>query len=159
MIRLSKHRQCRVEALSALIPGAQTETHALDEAATAHLGINRTDLRCLGVLMEHGLLSASKLAESVALTRGAMTTALDRLEQAGFIRRIHNDQDRRGVTIEATQTAKDAIRSIWAPIRADGLAVLKKYSDADLELLCRFFEDYCEIQRAHAARIRGLEEA
>ncbi|HEX4049786.1 MAG TPA: MarR family transcriptional regulator [Steroidobacteraceae bacterium] len=131
----------------------------MDEAAAAHLGINRTDLRCLGVLLEQGPLPASKLAEAVALTRGAMTTALDRIEQAGFIRRIRNDQDRRGVTIEATQTAKDAIKSIWAPIRADGLAVLRKYSDADLELLCRFFEDYCEIQRTHAARIRGSEEA
>lgn len=159
MIRESNDTQRHIKALSLLIPAAQTATQAVDEAAAAHLGINRTDLRCLGVVLESGPLSAGKLAEIVGLTRGAMTTALDRVEQAGFVRRVHNDQDRRGVTIEATQAAKDAIAQIWGPIRADGLAVLKKYSDAELDVLRRFFEDYCEIQRANAARIRELGKA
>jgi DNA-binding MarR family transcriptional regulator len=148
--------QRHIKALGTLIPAAQTATHAVDEAAAAQLGINRTDLRCVGVLLECGPLSAGKLAEIVGLTRGAMTTALDRVEQAGFVRRVHNDRDRRGVTIEATQAAKDAIAEIWGPIRADGLAVLKKYSDVELDVLRRFFEDYCEIQRTNAARIREL---
>jgi DNA-binding MarR family transcriptional regulator len=156
MVRRSNDNQVHIEALSALIPAAQALTHVLDEAAAAHLRINRTDLRCLGTLLEQGPLSASKLAESVGLTRGAMTTALDRMEQARFIRRVRNGLDRRGVMIEATTRAKDCIAAIWGPIRVEGLAVLKKYTDAELDILSHFFEDYCAIQRTHTKRIRGL---
>jgi DNA-binding MarR family transcriptional regulator len=157
MIRSSNYRQERIRTLSTLIPAAQTETHSVDEAAAAHLGINRTDLRCLGAVLEMGSVSASRLADSVGLSRGAMTTALDRLEHAGFLRRIHNDADRRSIVIEATQTAKDAITRIWAPIRNEGMVLLKKYSDAELATLCRFFKDYSDIQARHAKRIRKLE--
>jgi DNA-binding MarR family transcriptional regulator len=156
MIRRSNYRQQRIEALNALIPAAQTGTHVLDEAAAAYLGINRTDLRCLGMVLEHGPLSASKLAESIGLTRGAMTTALDRIEQAGFVRRVQNGVDRRGVMVEATQATKEAVVAIWGPIRAEGLALLEKYTDAELDVLCRFFEDYCRTQQTQTKRIRGL---
>jgi DNA-binding MarR family transcriptional regulator len=154
MIREPNKRSQLIEALSALIPEAQAETHAVDEAASARLGINRTDLRCLGVVLERGAVSPSKLAELVGLTRGAMTTALDRLETAGFIRRVEDSGDRRGLSIEPTATAKRAIREIWAPIGSEGLALLEKYKDEDLRLLVRFFEDYCRLQRSHAQRLR-----
>ena len=153
MIIASKQREL-IAALSELIPAAQTETQAVDEAAAVRLGINRTDLRCLGTIAMRGSLSASKLAESIGLTRGAMTTALDRLEQAGFIRRIHDRLDRRSITVEATPAATKAIREIWEPIRVEGLALLQAYGDAELELLSRFFKDYCALQQTHATRIR-----
>jgi DNA-binding MarR family transcriptional regulator len=155
MVRLSNQREHLIEQLSQLIPAAQTETHALDEAAAARLGINRTDLRCLGVLLERGTLSAGALAESVRLTRAAMTTALDRLQKARFIRRIHDPADRRGVNVEATAAAKKALEEIWGPIRRDGLALLEKYKDTDLEVLMRFFEQYSDLQKTHAQRIRA----
>jgi hypothetical protein len=47
---------------------------------------------------------------------------------------------------------------MWGPIRTDGLGGLKKFSDAELETLRRFFEDHCEIQRTRAMRIRGLKK-
>jgi DNA-binding MarR family transcriptional regulator len=159
MIRSSNYRENYVLALSALIPAAQTATHEIDEAAAAHLGINRTDLRCLGVLLLKGSMSASKLAHEVQLTRGAMTTALDRLERANFVLRVDNEADRRGVMIEATQIAKDAVKLIWGPIRTSGLALLKTYSDNELKILARFFKEYGEMQEKHAARIRGLRKS
>lgn len=156
MIRESNNRQRLIKALSALIPEAQTETHTVDEAAAAHLRINRTDLRCLGIVFEQGSLSASKLAESVGLTRAAMTTALDRLEKAGYIRRLHDPLDRRGVNVEATRAAQKALRTIWEPIRLDGLSLLEKYRDQDIAVLIRFFKDYCALQRKHAHSIQQL---
>ena len=155
MIKQSNHRERLIEQLSTLIPAAQTETHAVDEAAAARLGINRTDLRCIGILMEQGTLSAGALAESVRLTRAAITTALDRLEKARLIRRIHDTDDRRGVNVEATAVAKKALEEIWGPIRLDGLALLEKYSDKDLEVLTRFLEQYSDLQKTHAQRIRA----
>jgi DNA-binding MarR family transcriptional regulator len=37
------------------------------------------------------------------VTTGAMTNVLDRLEKAGFIRRVKNPEDRRSVIVEATE--------------------------------------------------------
>jgi DNA-binding MarR family transcriptional regulator len=46
--------------------------------------------------------SPSDLATTLMVTTGAMTNVLDRLEQAGLIRRVRNPGDRRSVIVQAT---------------------------------------------------------
>jgi DNA-binding MarR family transcriptional regulator len=149
-------RDAALARLSELIPLAQAVTFEVDEAAAAHLGINRTDLRCLGVIFESAGISASELAERVGLTRGAMTTALDRLERATLVRRVPDAVDRRGVNLEVTPSSQRALRTIWGPIRTEGLEQLRRYSERELSVLVTFFEQYCALQRNHAERVRGL---
>ena len=156
MIRRSNYRATLVQALGELIPQAQLATDLVDQAAAARLKVNRTDLRCLGTLVQHGATSAGKLAERVGLTRGAMTTALDRLERAGWVRRVDHPTDGRGVSVEPTAMAKRVVRQIWEPIGKEGMRILDRYSDAELELIRRFFEEYCALQHAHGERIRQL---
>jgi DNA-binding MarR family transcriptional regulator len=50
-----------------------------------------------------------QLAKWADLSSGAMTNRLDRLEQAGFVRRVPDPDDRRGVLVELT----DAGRRVW----------------------------------------------
>jgi len=157
MILRSKHRAQLIEKLGSLITASQTETHAVDDAAAVQLGINQTDLRCLGIVLVHQPISASVLAERAGLSRGAMTTALDRLEKAGLVRRVDDPLDRRSVKVEATPSSKKAVGDIWEPIQADGLALLKRYGNEEIKLLNRFFDEYCSVQRTHAQRIRRLK--
>jgi DNA-binding MarR family transcriptional regulator len=154
MVRLSNYRTTLVHAVTELIPQTQTATDRVDEAAARRLHINRTDLRCLGAILQAAGATAGKLAEHVGLTRGAMTTALDRLERAGYVRRTSDPSDGRGVRVEATAAAMRAVRSIWEPIRNEGLKVLDQYSDAELEVIRRFLDHYCALQRTHAERLR-----
>lgn len=53
--------------------------------------------------------SPGELARKHELSSGAMTNRLDRLEEAGFVRRIPNADDRRGVLVELT----DEGRRVW----------------------------------------------
>ena len=159
MIKGSNKNSRPADALGKLITTAQTATHAVDDAAALWLGINRTDLRCLGVLIERGPLSASALAEAIGLSKGAMTVALDRLERAGLITREHSNQDRRRVTVGVTATARQAIARLWQPIAQEGYDLLETYGDEERALLSRFFEDYIRLQEKHAARIRNLRRA
>jgi DNA-binding MarR family transcriptional regulator len=46
--------------------------------------------------------SPSDIASILMVTTGAMTNVLDRLEEAGLIRRVRNPADRRSVIVEAT---------------------------------------------------------
>jgi DNA-binding MarR family transcriptional regulator len=54
-------------------------------------------------------LSPGKLAQLANLSTGAMTHRLDGLEQAGYVRRLPDPSDRRGVLVELTAEG----REIW----------------------------------------------
>src|SRR5580698_4442982 len=59
------------------------------DAVASYLGINRTDLRCIDLVdLRGGSLSAGDLAASTGLSTGAVTAMLDRLEKAGYLRRV-----------------------------------------------------------------------
>ena len=49
-------------------------------------------------------LAASKLASAGMLSSGAMTHRIDRLEEEGLVRRLHDPTDRRRVLVELTDT-------------------------------------------------------
>ena len=53
--------------------------------------------------------SAGELARIAELSSGAMTNRLDRLEQAGYVRRLPDPSDRRGVLVELTAEG----RRLW----------------------------------------------
>jgi DNA-binding MarR family transcriptional regulator len=55
-------------------------------------------------------VAPGKLARRLELTSGAMTARLDKLEQAGLVRRQPNPDDRRGLRVELTEAGKKAYR-------------------------------------------------
>src|SRR5262245_30892364 len=117
MIRKSNHSKNELVALvGQRVQAFQDATDEVDEAVATCLGLNRRDLRCLSVLSQVGALTASALADAAGVTRGAMTTALDRLEAAGFARRVRNQDDRRSVRVEMTEAAKRAVETLYGPM-------------------------------------------
>ncbi len=46
------------------------------------------------------------------------------------------------------------MNDIWQPVGAEGLALLERYGDAELDVLPRFFEDHCGLQAAHPRRVQ-----
>ena len=78
----------------------QRPTDVVDELVSQLMGINRTDSRCMDILDQHGSMSAGDLAEASRLTTGAITAVIDRLERAGFARRVPDPSDRRRVLVE-----------------------------------------------------------
>jgi DNA-binding MarR family transcriptional regulator len=134
----------------------QDATDELDEAVARRVQLNRTDLRCLSVLSRMGGMSASALAEATGLTRGAMTTALDRIEEAGFATRVWDQEDRRTVRVELTETGRRVIAALYGPLARDGHELLRNYTAEELAAVVRYLEDGWRLQRTHAERIRRL---
>jgi DNA-binding MarR family transcriptional regulator len=85
-----------------------------------------------------------------------MTTALDRLERAGYVRRVWNQQDRRAVRVEITGKARQHIDELYGPLARAGATRLRTYTAAELAAALRYLEDGRQLQRAHAKRIRAL---
>jgi DNA-binding MarR family transcriptional regulator len=133
----------------------QNAADLVDEAASMRLGINRTDLRCLGLLHAHGAMSAGTLAQASGLSPGATTTAIDRLERAGYARRTRSTRDRRGVMVEITHEARRLIDEIYGPIGRAGMERLRKYTDEQLALLRDFLREGQALQVEYAAALRS----
>src|SRR5258708_39893685 len=90
-------RRLESEFLLAL-RGAGAAMQLLGSASAERIGINVTDLNCLNILALSGQLTAGELARATGLTTASITGVLDRLEEAGFVRRERDAQDRaRGV--------------------------------------------------------------
>jgi DNA-binding MarR family transcriptional regulator len=155
MIRESNYKRAAlVEAIGRAVQAFQEASDEVDEAAAARLRVNRTDMRCLGVLSQSGAMSASALADTAGLTRGAMTTALDRLETAGWVRRLWDQEDRRTVRIEITRAARKEIEDLYGALAREGTRLLQGYSSRDLAAVLRYLEDGRGLQRRQAQRIR-----
>jgi DNA-binding MarR family transcriptional regulator len=76
------------------------------QAALEDLGISPGEFDVLATLRRSGepyQLNPSTLYQALMLSSGAMTNRLDRLEQAGFIRRLPDPQDRRGALVQLTE--------------------------------------------------------
>jgi DNA-binding MarR family transcriptional regulator len=127
-----------IQSLFAEVRAAQVATDALDQAMADHLGVNRTDMRALDVLDQRdGALTAGELAEAMHLTTGAVTSVLDRLEKAGWARRVRDPDDRRRVLVELTPKLKRVGERVYGSTE-DVLEAFPDYTEAELELLLDF---------------------
>jgi DNA-binding MarR family transcriptional regulator len=153
-IRLSREeREALVQELFAEIRAYQTDQDVFDDAASARLGINRTDERCLDIVDRYGRVTAGQLAADARLSTGAVTTVLDRLERAGLVRRVRDTADRRRVLVELTDEARNRAWEIWGPIAEDAAKQMDRFSDAELVFLREFLAASRELLARHLERI------
>jgi DNA-binding MarR family transcriptional regulator len=148
-------RERSMRRLGEEIRANQRATDKVDELVAELLGVNRTDSRALDILEQHGRMSAGHLALSSGLSSGAVTAVVDRLERAGYARRVPDASDRRRVLIELTDKARELIWELMGrPMREAGRPLIDRYSDAELELLIDFQRRGREMQERHAEWLR-----
>ena len=132
----------------------QQATDALDQAASELLAINRTDARCVDVILQRGRVTAGDLAVASGLSPGAATTAIDRLERAGYARRVRDPDDRRRVIVQPTERIAELAEEVYGPLRDSGTLLMQRFSERQLKAITEFFVGAAEIQldRAHEVR-------
>lgn len=81
------------------------------QSEAAQMALGATDLDALLLLDESGAVSAGRVAEALALTTGAVTGLLDRLERGGWVQRTRHEGDRRQVLVELTPARRASIAS------------------------------------------------
>jgi DNA-binding MarR family transcriptional regulator len=134
----------------------QQSFDAFDEAAAALLGLNRTDLRCLDLILAKDPMSAGELTRAAKLSPAATTTAIDRLERAGFVTRSRDAVNRRRVLVAATEAARAAEREVYGPLGEAGTSALQRYSEEQLAVINDFLETARQVQEEQTARLKGL---
>jgi DNA-binding MarR family transcriptional regulator len=147
----------KAERIALLISAFRTSGNldrAFDNRAAEALGVNLTDLHCLNIVENRHGLTAGALAVEAGLTTGAVTGVVDRLERAGYARRVPDPRDRRRVKIEVTDRFYERADEIWAPVAADWQADLaRRFSGDQLDLIIGFLDAANELTRRHLERI------
>ena len=127
---------------------------AFDKLAAARLGISVTDLNCLNIVESRKGVTAGELATESGLTTGAVTAVIDRLERAGFARRVRDERDRRKVNVEVTPAFYERAGEIWGPIAAEWQqAIADRFSVDQLETIVAFLTEVEALGERHAARL------
>jgi DNA-binding MarR family transcriptional regulator len=126
---------------------------AFDNVAADLLGLNQTDLHCINIIENSGGIGAGDLAAQAGLTTGAVTGVIDRLERAGYARRVPGE-DRRRVKVEVTPEWYRRAGKIWGPLAADwGSKLGKRFTAEQLEQAIEFLKATNELSARHLERI------
>ncbi len=150
--------------LAAAFGAALRKTGALmqlmGQAAADRIGINATDLNCLNILSFRGQMTAGELARETGLTTASITGVVDRLEEAGYVRRERDLRDRRRVVIQIVlEKALGDVGTVFRPLMHDWQRMAARYSDDDLQLIVGFYGRMEEVLRSHLTRLReGAQE-
>jgi DNA-binding MarR family transcriptional regulator len=148
-------REELIAALNLAVRQAQNRADAYDEFVAQAVGLNRTDQRAMDVLDQEGGATPGRLAERMGLTSGAITTVLDRLESAGFVRRVRDEEDRRRIQVEVTDLAREKLWPYYEPMAELSEVLYSRYSDKQLELLLDFLTTAGELNDRLVARLKN----
>ena len=111
------------------------------EAAAKSQGLHPTDFSCIGYLSRIGTpVSPKQIIAHLNLTSGSGTALLDRLEAAGYTRRLPNPDDRRSLLIELNVDKAAEPLQRYREIEQSYREVTRGFSEADLAAIARFME-------------------
>jgi DNA-binding MarR family transcriptional regulator len=150
-----RDRKTNMEELARALRAFLSASDSFDEALGKVLGLNPTDLRCVDLLDQHGTMTAGALADLAGLSTGAVTFMLDRLELAGFVRRVRDEQDRRRVHVELVPLARERIFELHAPLVESWRASTEQFSVSDLQLVVSFLNEGTRVYDAQIPVLRS----
>jgi DNA-binding MarR family transcriptional regulator len=125
------------------------------EEVARRMGINHSDLECLDVIGLRDRVTAGEIADAAGLTSGAVTGVIDRLEQAGFVRRERDPADRRKVYVRLLPRAVSEGGKYYRPFERAVTALFDEYSDKELALLLDYFTRTRDVVLGELARLRA----
>jgi DNA-binding MarR family transcriptional regulator len=132
-----------VEGIVDRISGLSRRLQRSMDETLAEFGLDTAEHKALSTLAQAGepyRSTPGKLSKRMELSSGAITNRLDRLEQAGLIRRLPDPDDRRGVLVELTAKGRRTYqKAVGAAAKKEALvaAALTEREKKQLNALLR----------------------
>jgi DNA-binding MarR family transcriptional regulator len=128
------------------------------QTIAVRLGLSESDIDALELLIDTGASTAGRLAEVMGLTTGAVTRVIDRLEQAGYVKRETDPADRRRIVVEVVPERVAGIESLLASLERAAAREVERYSPEQLALINDFLSRMAELTQSESARLRTAPE-
>jgi DNA-binding MarR family transcriptional regulator len=128
------------------------------QSVAIRLGLSESDIDALELLIDTGAATAGRLAEGMGLTTGAITRVIDRLEQAGYVRRTSDPADRRRVVVEVVPERVATVQSLLESLERASAEEVDRYSAEQLALIGEFLSRMADLTQTEAARLRTSPE-
>jgi len=147
-------RRQSVESVVRALRRVNFQGSIFGQSVAIRLGLSESDVDALELLIDTGAATAGKLAEVLGLTSGAVTRVIDRLEQAGYVRRISDPADRRRVIVEVIPEKVTTVESMMDSLAAAAEREAGQYTSEQLATIDDFLSKMAALTQTEAARIR-----
>jgi len=150
------HRKRFLERLADLGRAVSTRTVFLHQAIAQQVGLNATDTKCVDLILRGppGGATAGWLSRETGPTTGAITHILDRLERRDIIERVRDTEDRRRVFVRVRLESLAPLAPFYDAIGKAYGALAKRYTDAQLAVICDYMERALEVSERELAKLR-----
>ncbi len=144
-------RKAIIESLNQVIQEMGTLTVLHTNAIASKINLSATEFEALDIIGRYQPLSAGQLASYCGLTTGGTTGIVDRLEAAGFVKRVRDPEDRRRIFIEPVRksAAEKKVWGLYRPMEKAFCETVAQYSDEELKC----FTQFCENMNKHVKEI------
>ena len=126
----------------------------LGQTVAVRFGLSESDVEALEVLIDTGAATAGRLSELMGLTTGAVTRVIERLEQAGYVRRVPDPADRRRVIVEPVPEKLAAVEALMARFGDKSATEMDRYSESELAVINDFLTRMADVTRDEANALR-----
>jgi DNA-binding MarR family transcriptional regulator len=149
-MRSRRFSRALVSEVLAGLRALSTQIDRLDQVAADRYGLNRTDMRGLDLIGQAGRLAPTELAGLLGYTTGGVTSVIDRLEAAGYVRRLPDPSDRRRLLLERTDATAARDAEVFGALLRSTEGALDAYSDQELAVIRRFLDQTRQLTAEHA---------
>lgn len=135
----------QIDAVMAALSWLRAAEEELSEASLSAMQLGRTDMRALHFLMvsegSGTLTTPSMIAQALGISTASTTKLLDRLEEAGHIRRSSHPTDRRALVITIEPSARRSAMRTVGTIHARRVTAARRLSPEERAIVTGFLED------------------
>lgn len=121
------------------------------------LGISAHERLALSYLSDRGPMTMSELGESIPLSRAAITTLSDRLEELGYLRRVPDTEDRRRTMLHATDKRQVELQHVVEPLEQRFVELMDDFDEREREAINRFLDRGKRLFDRHSEWLRSAD--
>ena len=116
-------------------------TVILHATIAQHAGLTGSDHKYLGLLVQHGSLSAGEWAKLTGLSTGAITGLIDRLEKKALVKRTPDAHDRRKQIIVPDMTQVSLLfGEVFGTLQSQTAAFIATMAPSEVAAVTRYLQ-------------------
>jgi DNA-binding MarR family transcriptional regulator len=124
-----------------------------------HLGMNLSDMLCLGILSSTGPMTLGQLASMIGLSTGSVTGLVDRLERLDLVCRERDIEDRRRIVLHLNTGRAEEIGQAFVPMLESSWQHLEQFTDDELNVIFRYIDGAIGFMQIATREMRARDKS